>query len=70
VVLFGIKEVESALQALDDVQKRMSSSSGGGRGTDGAAATLTQVNNDLNTLLSVLSNPMFQKLCKIQVWRS
>jgi hypothetical protein len=28
---------------------------------------LSQVNNDLNTLLSVLSNPVFQRICKIQV---
>ncbi|XP_035710408.1 multiple PDZ domain protein isoform X3 [Folsomia candida] len=55
-------EVENALKLLDDVQKRMS----GGRLESTDPRQLTQVNNDLNTLLSVLSDPMFQRLCKIQ----
>ncbi|CAG7721735.1 unnamed protein product [Allacma fusca] len=56
-------EVDNVLQLLDQVQALMT---GGGRLESSDPKLLSQVNNDLNTLLSVLSNPVFNRLCKIQ----
>lgn len=58
-------DVENTLKILDQVQVQC-------RIADEASDSLypkvvSYVNNDLNTLLSVLSNPVFSRLCKIHV---
>lgn len=49
---------------LDEVQFRISQE-GCAESTD--SKILSQVNNDLNNLLCVLSNTVFERLCKIHV---
>lgn len=56
-------DVESVLGLLGEMQTKMKQ----GQAAVDDPRLANQVNDELNTLLSVLSNPMFQRICKIKV---
>ncbi|ODM96114.1 Multiple PDZ domain protein [Orchesella cincta] len=60
VVVACLSDVESVLGLLDQMQTKM-------KGEASDPRMLSQVNDEINTLLSVLTNPMFQRICKIKV---
>lgn len=58
--------MESVLGLLDQMQTKMKNQGGvGGVGVEDPRL-VAQVNDEINTLLSVLTNPMFQRICKIK----
>lgn len=62
--LCSLPDVESVLGLLGEMQTKMK------QGQMSAAddpRLSSQVNEEINTLLSVLTNPMFQRICKIKV---
>lgn len=62
----SLSDVESVLGLLDQMQTKMKQGPGGVGGSDDPRLA-AQVNDEINTLLSVLTSPMFQRICKIKV---
>lgn len=65
-LLCSLPDVESVLGLLGEMQTKMKQ----GQTTADDPRLASQVNDEINTLLSVLTNPMFQRICKIKVCNS